>query len=112
MVTLLQTSVKGLLVTTPRLLVPAKNSTCPITPSASAAKALSVTLVPSKKTAPSGGLVKATLGGELLTKIMTGAEAFVAPKLSVATAVNTKTPRGALLHTRLYGGLETSPSLR
>src|SRR5207249_8018598 len=80
----------------PRLLVPACSSVRRSVPSTSVASALSTTLVPSKNTAPFAGAVRATLGGVLLTLIVTTAELLLPCQLSLARARSWNTPRRTL----------------
>src|ERR1051325_8538647 len=78
----------------------------------SLAVAFKGTTSPSINTAPLVGLVNATVGGRLLTVMFTSADVFEAPRLSVATALNTCVPFGALVHVRLNGLFVFSPNFK
>src|ERR1051325_8205035 len=65
---------------------------------------------PSMNTAPLVGLVNVTVGGVLLTMMLTNADVLVAPRLSVAIAFNTCVPLGAFVQVRVNGLFVFSPS--
>src|ERR1044071_6576036 len=82
--TLFQGKLYGLVVSSPSLLAPSKNSTLATEPSVSLAEAVRVMLAGATKEAASPGLLKLAVGG-LLTTMLTLLVAL-APRLSVATA--------------------------
>ena len=75
------------MVSTPKLVVPRKNWTRVIEPSASPALAATVMVAGAAYCAPFAGAVRATVGGAFRITA-TGAEVTVAPELSVTTALS------------------------
>jgi len=91
------TTLYGLVVSTPRLVAPWKNSTCVTRPSESEALAASVIAAGAAYWALAAGEVSTTEGGAL-TVMDTGADVTAAPESSVTFAVSTYVPAAAPDH--------------
>jgi len=111
--TLAQAKVKGLVRSSPNLVVPWKNSTLAIVPSLSVAFALMVTVDPVVKLALLTGVVKLIAGATLalVTIMATAVDVVTALRLSVAFAVKEYVPAGTLAQTKVKGPVRFSPNL-
>src|SRR6185436_17028421 len=81
-------------------------------PSASEAAACRTMMVGMENTAPGVGEVKAMAGAALVAVAVTGVDSADSSRRSVARAIKTWEPSGALDQLKLNGAVQSSPNLR